>query len=471
VAEPTKEQIIRSELARRELKRRANLPKVGRTAAEKVGLALKAGAAGAVRQTGQDILGVATGLTGGLVQPAIEAGARGLGQDISLPRGGALGQLVGAVSPIGVASRGAGLAAQLATRGLKAGRAAKSLRGAAAGGFAGGALLPTESATPDEEPFAIKNRVLQGLVGLALGGGGAAVVSKFAPKTPAQKILFAKQAEKRAEKLTAEILQPKTADLSDAISKGRKLPSIQRGAERIRQVESFEELTTVLDDAVGALFKERNAILLSNNTKVGSKPLELLKKFVQKERALERKVVSKPADIKTVDKVLTSEVEFLEANPALDIVQAQARKEFLQDITRPLLEKRIAGTLTGTENARLRAIDQLRAGYRKAILDSLPKNKAVIVDKINSQYEGLIDARGLAATQAAKAVKEVPLSILERIATSFGLSPKFTAARLLIKGVAGRSKLKKVTGRIEKLRKETELIRGLVQAAKSQRLS
>jgi hypothetical protein len=153
----------------------------------------------------------------------------------------------------------------------------------------------------------------------------------------------------------------------------------------------------------------------------------------------------------------------------MDIIKAQARKEELQKLTRPLLEKREMGTLTGAENLELQAYDALRSGYRKGILKALPSDKAKIVDKINSQYEGLLDATELASKQSAKSQLEIPKTLLEKVAASFGLSPKFTAFRLVTKelaGLTGKTHLMKTTNKIAELRAKSEMLNQLIAVAK-----
>lgn len=269
-----------------------------------------------------------------------------------------------------------------------------------------------------------------------------------------------------AEKLAVNILQPTTNELAEYIAKGKQLPSIKRGAESISRVKTFDELVGSLKNTTKELFVERDGILKEFNRPVGGEALESLSELSAK---ASKDMVLSPGKLKKFDEVFYREAQFLEQNPTMDIVTAQARKEKLQELTKPLLEKRKYGTLTGAESTELQAYDALRSGYRKAILKALPKDKANIVDKINSKYEGLMDATELAASQSAKSMKEVPQNIIDKVAASFGLSPKFTAFRLATKefaGLVGKTKLEKTTGKIQELRNTAHTLRTLSDLAK-----
>lgn len=300
---------------------------------------------------------------------------------------------------------------------------------------------------------------------MGAGAGSEAAAKAMAPRA-GKLMMQSKKALNEAEKLATQILQPTTSDLSEAIAKGKQLPSIKRGAESISSARTFEDVVKQLRTTTKDLFDERRMILEQNNVPVGGQALEALSEVASKAN---KDMVLSPSKLKQFDNVFYREAEFLEKNPVMDVVTAQARKEALQDLTRPLLEKRRAGTLTGSENVELQAYDALRQGYRNAILKALPKDKATIVDKINSKYEGLLDATELASSQAARGIKEVPKSLLEKVAASFGLSPKFTAFRLATKelaGLTGKTRLERTTTKIMELRNKSETLRQLARLAK-----
>lgn len=270
----------------------------------------------------------------------------------------------------------------------------------------------------------------------------------------------------QAEKLTTQILQPTVKELSNSVANGKQLPSIRRGAENIAAAGTFNEVVEHLKTTTRDLFNERNQILSDNDLPVGK---QVLNELINLTSQMEKDRVLSPSKIKKMDEVLSREAQFLDENPNMTVTQAQARKEKLQELTKPLLEKRQSGTLTGFENVELQAYDALRYGYRQSILRSLPKDKASIVDKINSKYEGLLDATELASKQAARSDLQVPKTLIDKVAASFGLSPQFTAFRLATKeaaGVLGKTRLNRTTSKIAELRNKSETLRQLAHLAR-----
>lgn len=303
--------------------------------------------------------------------------------------------------------------------------------------------------------------------GISMTGPGQAMErSAIQAARPGALMKGARKAMKEAEHLTTQILQPTTKELSRAISSGRQLPSIKRGAENIISAKTFEDVVNNLKTTTKELFQERDMILNENNVPIGTGAFDELDNLANS--ALKDKLLS-PSKLRAIDNVYAREAEFLADNPTMDVVTAQARKEKLQEVTRPLLEKRAAGNLTGLESAELKAYDALRSGYRKAILKALPKDKANLVDKINSKYEGLLDATELASSQAARGIKEVPKTLIDKVAASFGLSPQFTAFRLATKevaGLVGKTHLEKTTSKIAELRAKSDTLRQLAHLAR-----
>jgi len=328
-------------------------------------------------------------------------------------------------------------------------------------GMIGGALDPRSVAGMKFAP-----QVAKSAAGAAERAGMTAM-----SKIESQATTLAKSSKvmKQAEELTTQILQPTTTELADSIARGRTLPSIKRGAESITKARNFDELVGSLKNTTKELFEERNAILGEFNKPVGNEVLESLEEFATIQNKSRR---YSPNQLKIIDEVASREAQFLNDNPSIDIIKAQARKEELQKLTSQLLEKRKAGTISGRESMELQAYDALRSGYRKAILKALPREKAAVVDKINSKYEGMVDATELAAKQQAKAVKEIPNTLPEKISAVFGWSPKYTTLRFLTKeyiGLAGQSKLAKTTQKVADLRAKSELLKFLAGSAKKTR--
>lgn len=322
------------------------------------------------------------------------------------------------------------------------------------------------------------NSVASGLIGGALDPRSLASLGTLMPgmameqagiqaSRPGAMMIKSRGAMKQAEKLTTQMLQPTTSELAESIMRGRQLPSIKRGAENIISAKTYDEVVGHLKNTTKELFDERNLILQEHNAPVGTEAFNSLDELIKD--ASKNKLMS-PGKMKIMDNVYSREADFLAENPTMDVATAQARKEKLQDLTRPLLEKRAKGGLSGSENVELQAYDALRSGYRKAILKALPKDKAVLVDKINSKYEGLVDATELASKQLAEGMKEIPKTVLDKVAASFGLSPQYTAIRLAVKEAARvihvKTGLERTTSKIEMLRNKAETLKHLAILAK-----
>lgn len=327
-------------------------------------------------------------------------------------------------------------------------------------------------------PNSVTSNVLGGLLdprslaGMATPVPGMAMEkSAIQAARPGAIMLKSRGVMKQAEELATQILQPTTKDLTSAISNGRQLPSIKRGAENIVASKTFEDMVGHLKQTTKELFDERQQIFDDFSTpwlrdSISKNALDELSNTAESVR---KQFTMSPSKVRQFDNVFYRELEFLDKNPNMEITTAQSRKESLQELTRPLLEKRKAGTLTGAENVELQAYDALRNGYRKAILKALPKDKANLVDRINSKYEGLLDATELASRQAATSLKEVPKSLLEKVSASFGLSPKFTAFRLATKevaGLTGKTRLERTTNKISELRTKSETLRNIALMAR-----
>jgi len=420
----------------------------------------------ALEQAGQTALGFAEGYTAGIPRGLAEKAS---GQTFPELRGNLTGRIAGAA--VGIPGK-----VFQAISGAKILTGKPLLNLVTSSGAAGFASSPEIS----EDPFNVSARLGQGIASavlakpteLALKGAMASVpgiisqARRMFPVTNADKLLVARESMREAEKITAQILQPKIKDYADSISKGYKLPAIQQGARRMEHVESFDELVAVFDDTIEKTFKQRNAILISENNPINT--VEIMDDVISFIKKSQSEKIYSGSQLRKMGNILSQEIDFLTQNPLFNIADAQARKEVLQKATLPLLNKRSAGNLTGTENAELVVRDAIRSTYRKSILRNLPLDKAKIVDKANKQYEGLIEARDLAANSAAKAQAEMPKTLLEKIAASFGLSPKFTAARLVLKGISGAGKphLSKLSEKASNLRDRSLALRALVKASR-----
>jgi hypothetical protein len=94
----------------------------------------------------------------------------------------------------------------------------------------------------------------------------------------------------------------------------------------------------------------------------------------------------------------------------LDLLQAQKRKEYLQDLTNRLLERREGGAVVDLDPAKNRALDAIRKGLAKKINSVDPE-----IAEINETYGGLLRAKELMAGQEALAAKAPGQNVFEKI--------------------------------------------------------
>lgn len=132
------------------------------------------------RDIGKDIIetavGVGTGMTGGLVQSAAEATVKKItGESIEditgkkLSRGNLVGQIGGAITPVGLTSKAANVAAKIvggASEAKTAFGVARKVAGYTAAGVVGGGLFPADE---------LQDRIINAALGGALSGTGGAI--------------------------------------------------------------------------------------------------------------------------------------------------------------------------------------------------------------------------------------------------------------------------------------------------------
>lgn len=260
---------------------------------------------------------------------------------------------------------------------------------------------------------------------------------------------LAKIAEEQ-NRLSAQILQPGTKDLQNALSKNKILPSMKAFQQLAKKSKNFDDLKNIFSEEIENVFTERNTILNKFNAPVDTnKILDNIAEFAQKEA---KKFTRSKTELRAMNKWIDLELEYLAKNPKIDILTSQARKELLQDSTAKFIDKKIAGTLMGEESVELFIKDAIRDAYKDAIERSLPAGQRTIVKNINSQYEGLKDARDLLSKRQASDLKKIPDGIVKKFTNLIGINFKLAAARSISNSDVFNS-LSKLTGRVEKLRR------------------
>lgn len=207
----------------------------------------------------------------------------------------------------------------------------------------------------------------------------------------------------KAQKLTTEILAPGTKELTSSNIAGEVNPAVEQATKIMTKSKNFQELMDNFGQTIKKNFDERNAVLKANNFRVKPDYITRLEGFIEKTK---NDFTRTPAEIKQMVDVLNREKMYYSKRGVLDRLSAQARKEVLQRETRTLLES----ATDKIQPARKEAIDVLRIGLKEAVEGNDTK-----VAALNSTYEGLLDAKELAAKQLAMAQKTAHESTMLKV--------------------------------------------------------
>lgn len=255
---------------------------------------------------------------------------------------------------------------------------------------------------------------------------------------------------KKAQKMTTEILQPSKGQLEAYLKQGRQHPAIEQATDAMAEAKDYSSLKDHIAEAVSGKMGERNKILAENNFPVGREYVRPLIKEVRSMRRPGSQVTD--AEYGQAKNVLKSEFDYLRANKPSRL-DAQSRKEYLQDLTERLLEKNDLGENVSREPARSRALDTLRSGLKDAVEGGDPRVRA-----LNETYGGLHDAKGLAAGQEALAQKAIPENMLEAIFSHIS-KPADIPMSIARRTLARQSDLPKKTKRISELVKKARSLK------------
>ena len=339
-------------------------------------------------------------------------------------------QIAGDVAQIGLTFAGGAA--------LKGGATVAKLAGVGAAAGVAGAAAEGE----DLKTGAVTGAVLGG----ALGVFGK--VAGKAGKVVARKIDDFTDLGARSEKLATEILQPTKTELASALEKGGTTEAVKALVNNVKKARDFGELRATMRGATEAIFEKRNNLIKTDNFDVS----DYLKPLQTKISEIEKGKLASPAQINKMKDILAREESWItEQGGKISRVDAQTRKEAIQDLTQPLLKKKIAGNLAQDEANDKIALDAIRKGLKEAVEGG---NKEIV--EINSQYAGLKRVQELLSGQEALALKAKEQGILQKIAApivelisaSTGAGSAAFVARQAAKSEA---KLIKLTTQLEKL--------------------
>lgn len=250
----------------------------------------------------------------------------------------------------------------------------------------------------------------------------------------------------KAENITQRILNPSKDVIADAIIRKSQVPAVREAAKVIKKSKTYEQAIQSIDDAVAKNFSERKAIYESNNFKMTDNYIKQAEAALQQRRAQGQLTA---AELNQKLRVIADEKAWYVANKdKFDRMGAQARKEFLQKQSEPLLKAERAGQNTEISRFRMQALDDLRSGLMKEVTGNDPR-----VTNLNSTYEGLKSAKEMLAEEAAVYKQNINKGLVDKVGTLLSgiANPKSAAINTIMWNA---SRLSKTSGQVEKLMAE-----------------
>lgn len=248
---------------------------------------------------------------------------------------------------------------------------------------------------------------------------------------------------RKAQKLTGELLGVSTK------SRGGVIPesSIQ-GARVIGKSKDWVDLHSKIKSEKSRIMDLRNKRIAENNFSVGRDYIDRSVNNINEERRLGRITDSQ---YNQAMQTLSEESKFFNENLGrTDRLWLQKRKETLQNLAEPFLEKSAGGKTVSREPGKSFAYDTLQ---REALKDVAGNDK--ILYELNSRYAGLNEAEKLAFSKGRKAegIKK-PTLVQQLIPITYLPSTRFSAVSQVAReaALAGAS-LPRTTAKIEYLRK------------------
>lgn len=277
--------------------------------------------------------------------------------------------------------------------------------------------------------------VLRGLGGVAKAGIKGGIESL--PKPTPEKMIS------DSERLTNRILNPSKDVIADAILKKTKIPAVREAAKVIKKASNHKALINNMDEAIKTNFSQRQQIFEANNYKMTDNHIRDLEDFIN-QRKSKGQVTS--AEIRQMETVLADEKAWhIKNKDKFDRISGESRKEYLQDLTETLIEKRADGSKVVTQPARKQALDILRNGLKEGV-----EGSDLRVKELNSTYAGLKDAKEMLAQQAAIVEQHINKGVIHRLLllAQEVANPQSMAINMALRNAKDISKL---SGRVENL--------------------
>ena len=257
------------------------------------------------------------------------------------------------------------------------------------------------------------------------------------------KELTPEQRVSKSENIVQRLLNPSKDEIASAILKNSTVPAVRETAKVIKKSRNYKELLSNIDNAIKTNFSERQAIYEYNNYKMTDNYIKNAE-----EKLAQRKLDSQvsPAEIRQRELAIANEKAWYVKNKDnFDRLSGQAKKEYLQKQTEPLLKAERMGQNTDIGRYRMQALDELRSGLMKELEGNDPR-----VRDLNSTYAGLLEARDMIANQAAIIEQNVNKGMVERLLTlaQSVINPKAAAVNIALNNSRNISRL---SGKAEKL--------------------
>lgn len=270
-----------------------------------------------------------------------------------------------------------------------------------------------------------------------IGGVGLRAAKKAIPITTPEQMVS------KAESITQRILNPSKDVIAESLLRNSKIPAVRELAKVIKKSPTEKALLANTDDAIKTIFNERDAIIKSNNFRMTDNYINDLENFISQRKSQGH---LSSAEIKQMNDVVAEEKAWLVKNRSnFDRTAGQNRKEYLQDVTKRLLETRANGEKVITQPARKQALDILRDGLKRGVEGNDPR-----IREINATYAGLKDAREMLANQAAIVEQNANKGIVDRLVllTQSAVNPQAAAINIALKNA---NHINKLSGQAEKL--------------------
>jgi hypothetical protein len=231
-----------------------------------------------------------------------------------------------------------------------------------------------------------------------------------------------KRATIKAEKVTSEIVKPTPSETALYKAKGETNPAIREATKIIDESKTYDELISKTGNKVNENMTKRNKIIENNNFKV--KGNDYLQEVYDLKNKLKSGGQITETELGQIDDAIREELQWLKDNPNPTRMIAQKRKEYLEDLTRSLLE---SNESTITQPARQQALDAIRRGLRRVVNNNNP-----ILTALNDTYGGLRQAQYYLAKQGAS-LSNKPTKLLRQKIADLIKHPIDTTTDILIK--------------------------------------